>query len=114
MKVVVRREELLKELRANREAHREIFLKAQEGFKMAVIGHLEDMLADARNGKRVDFRVNLPQPIDQTKEYDRAIKMFEMAVEETVVLEEHEFAQYVMDDWSWKDQFTVTNTRYMK
>ena len=113
MQVTVKTSDLLEELRKNRGAHRDIFLKAQNGFKAAVLETVEDMLDQARQGKRVNFSVHLPAPIDQTKDYNRAIKMFEMSTESETDLEEHEFAQYVMDDWSWKDQVTMTNTAYL-
>ncbi len=37
------------------------------------------------------------------------IAMIEMSIGETVVLTEGDFAQYVMDDWGWQDQF-LSNT----
>ena len=113
-KVKVHKVELLKILKKNREEHRGIFLMAQEGFKDAVITRLEVMLEDARNGKRIEQTLNLPVPMDQTKEYDRAIMMLDMSVDDKVTITEHEFACFVMDDWRWKDQFTLTNSSYLK
>jgi hypothetical protein len=37
-----------------------------------------------------------------------------METREEIELTEQEFAQYVMDDWSWKGQFTATNSAYLK
>ena len=112
MQVKVNTAELLLELRSNREGHRAEFDEAIVGYRAAVVKHLDRMLEQAKAGKDVNWHVNLPCPKDQTKDYDRVIKMFEMEVAETVDLEEHEFAQYVMDDWSWKDQFTATISNY--
>jgi hypothetical protein len=49
--VKVKREDLLTKVRANREAHRDLFLKAQEGYRKLVIEELDRMLADANEGR---------------------------------------------------------------
>jgi len=110
--VKVERDALLTIVKGNRDKHREIFLDALKGFRAKVIDILEQRLADARAGRRLNVRVNLPTPIDQTREYDRVIKMLEMSVEPQIELTQSEFSAYVMDDWSWKHQFTATNSAY--
>jgi hypothetical protein len=42
--VKVKREELLSKVRANRDAHRSLFLLAQEGYRKLVIEELDKML----------------------------------------------------------------------
>jgi len=110
--VTVERDALLAIVKGNREKHREIFLDAVKGFRDKVIEILEQRLADARAGRRLNVRINLPTPIDQTREYDRVIKMLEMSVDPRIELTQSEFSQYVMDDWSWKHQFSKTNSTY--
>src|SRR5262249_5206495 len=103
---------LLEILKENRTAHRKIFEEACEGFKAKAISLLEEKLAMAKNGSRLAVYVSLPQPVDQTKEYDRAIRMLELTTEDIVSLDESDFAQYVMDDWAWKQQFLTSNSSY--
>lgn len=103
---------LLEVLRENRASHRKIFLEACEGYLKKAIELLEAKLASARKGERISMQFSLQQPIDQTKEYDRAIRMLEMSTDAVVELEEHDFQQYVMDDWAWKDQFLTSNSAY--
>jgi len=110
--VTVERDALLTIVKGNREKHREIFLDAVKGFRTKVIDILEQRLEDARAGRRINVRFNLPTPVDQTREYDRVIKMLEMSIDPTIELTQSEFSQYVMDDWSWKHQFTATNSAY--
>lgn len=112
--VTVRREALLDAVRKNRETHRDLFLKAQEGFRARVIEELDRRLADARAGKAINLAFQLPTPIDQTSDYDRVIRMMEMSIHEAIELSEHEFAQYVMDDWAWKKNVTVVNSMYTR
>ncbi len=108
------KEKLLTILQENRRSHRDLFLKAQEEFREEAIKQLEERLENTRKGKKIDISLRLFEPIDQTKDYDRVIKMLEMCVEEILELSESDFAQYVMDDWSWKDQVMTRNTMYSK
>jgi hypothetical protein len=112
-RIKVKKSELLQTVKANREAHRETFAKACEGYRAKAIATLDAMLADAKAGKQVRQHVGLIEPTDQTRDYDRVIRMLEMSVEDELEISEAEFAQYAMDDWSWKRQFTQTTAMYM-
>ena len=110
--ITVKKEELLKVLRENREKHRTIFLEAQDGYRTAAIAELDAILAEARAGKKIRRQVTLIEPMDQTRDYDRAIRMLEMAVTDEIVLEEHDFQCFVLDEWTWKKQFNTSNWNY--
>lgn len=110
--IKVKKSELLEKLKVNRDAHKDIFDRACEGYRKMAIDLLEQMLSEAKAGKVIRRKVELQEPINQTKDYNRAIAMLEMAQDDIIELSEHDFAQYVLDDWSWKDQFTTTNSRY--
>ena len=111
-RVRLKKDKLLDKVRANRSEHREIFEEALEGYRKEVVRLLEERLADAKQGKRFDHFIALVEPMDQTKEYDRIITMLEMSADEYVELSQSEFAQYVMDDWGWMDQFINSNASY--
>ncbi len=51
------------------------------------------MMDEVKNRRPVKHHNSLVQPVDQTKEYDRAIKMLEMCVDETIELSGAEFCQ---------------------
>lgn len=108
-KITVQKAELLAKLRANRADHRTIFEEALAGFERETVKELQARIDGIRQGKRRDVRVYASVPQDHTKEYDRAIAMIEMSLGDTIVLSESDFAQYVMDDWGWQDQF-LSNT----
>lgn len=110
--VSVKRDELLAQLRTNRDNHRNLFLKAQDGFRKRVIEELDSMLADARDGKPVRTRVQLQEPQDHTDDYDNVIAMLSMSVDDVVCIEAQAFANYVMDDWTWSNFAHITNTTY--
>jgi hypothetical protein len=109
----VKRGELLDVLRKNRAAHRETFERATIGYRKRAIEELDASLRDAKEGKKIRRTISLVEPMDQTKDYDRVIRMLEMSVDEVIVIGAHEFQQYVMDDWSWKEAFTSSNSAYL-
>lgn len=110
--VTVKKDELLETVRANRANHRKIFLEAVDGFRAKAIELLNERLKEAVAGRRVDVSIRLPRPVDQTRDYDKIIKMLEMSVDDEIELTQQEFAQYAMDDWSWKKQFSHINKAY--
>lgn len=111
--VEVKKSELLMKIKANRAEHRSLFERAQVGFRKRAIEHLDKMLADAKAGREIALYVGLQAPIDKTSDYDRVIGMLEMSVEETIDLDEKSYAQYVLDDWSWKQNVAHLNSSYL-
>lgn len=112
--VKVSRDELLSTLKKNRENHRKIFEEALEGYREEAIKELAEAINDAKAGKKIRRSLSLVEPMDQTKDYDRVIRMLEMSKDTIIEISEIDFAQYVLDDWRWKDQFTASNSRYLK
>lgn len=110
--VKVKRAKLLTAITKNRAAHRALFLKAQEGYREVVIGLLDEMLADARDGKPVRTRVRVQAPEDHTEDYDRVIDMLTMSVDQTVTLSATDFNRYVRDKWEWTAAALWKNTTY--
>jgi hypothetical protein len=111
--VTVSKTELLEILRKNRDAHRDIFLKAQIGYRKLAIEELDKMLADAREGKRIIRQITLVEPQDHTRDYTRVIQMLEMSQADSIKVTESQFRCYVQDEWNWKDQFIGSTAGYM-
>jgi hypothetical protein len=111
--VKIKKSVLLNALKKNRQAHRAIFEEAQEGYRAEAIKLLDKALQDAKYGRKITTFVKLNAPIDQTKDYDRAIKMIEMSVDENIEISEFDFACYILDDWSWKQNVMTTNAFYL-
>lgn len=110
--VKVNRVELLNTISKNRDTHRNTFLEAQKGFREEVIKALDKMLDNARKGIKYSQSVGLPEPQDMTKEYDCAIAMLKMSVDEVIEIDEHEFKQYVLDQWVWKQNWKSVTDVY--
>ncbi len=111
-KMVFKKKKLLEAIKGNRDQHQHVFEEALLGYKEKIIEVLEENLEDARTGVMIDETIYLQRPVNHTRDYDRVLMMLEMSDDETHELSEQEFAQYVMDDWSWKRQFLMTNSAY--
>jgi len=106
----VNKTELLETLEQNRTDHQTIYQEAVAGFRAKVLAELEEQIEALRDGDSVkDVTLRRMAPRDYTRNYDRAIGMIKMSVDEHIVLEENDFAQYVQDDWDWQAQF-LSNT----
>lgn len=112
--VTVTRQELLTKVELNRDAHRDFFLRAQEGYRAAVIAELDAMLSEARDGKKIRRAIMLPEPVDHTSDYNRVIEMLRMSVDEHVELDSQSFDQYVLDNWQWSALALMANSTYAK
>jgi hypothetical protein len=111
-KIVVNKADLLKVVTENREQHRAIFEEALVGFRAKVVERLDEMIARAKANKKIEMYIGLVQPEDHTKDYDLVIGMLGMDVGDTVELSAREYAQYVTDDWGWRERFLTTNAYY--
>lgn len=110
--VKVKRLDLLDRIAKNRTAHRDLFLKAQEGYRADVIEELDRMLKDARDGKIIRRSIDLAEPQDHTADYDRVIDMLTMSQDAIIEIGAVEFDQYVRDNWAWTAFANATNTMY--
>src|ERR1700676_1709473 len=97
--VKVHKEQALAILKKNRDAHHKIFLESVDGYKKQAILLLEQHIARIKKGRREQVSVHLPSPEEHTKDYDRAIKMLEMHVDDVLEFDNMTFQQYIMDDW---------------
>lgn len=112
--IKVSKSELLKTLRENLEAHQAAYAEARDGYKDALIAEIEAALAKVKAGDLKYTYSTLTVPVDHSKDYQRAISMLEYSVEDTVLLEERDFQQFVQDEWAWKEAFAASNLQYSK
>lgn len=113
-KVTVNKEDLLATLKANREKHVNTFEEVLEAYKSKAVQLLEEHIERIRSGAVEKVAVMLPRPENYESEYDRAIAMVEWEQRPTIELTEHTFQQWVMDEWTWTDNFAATSTKYLK
>lgn len=111
--ITVEKARLLETLQRNRDEHKDIFLRAQEIYRKRVIELLDRNLADARAGREIITFINLPQPKDYTKEFDKAIAMLDWETSDEITLGEHDFQRYVQNEWEWAQAFAASTASYV-
>jgi hypothetical protein len=113
MNPIINKEQLLAVVTKNMNGHRDLFLKAVDGYQIEAIKMLKEHISAIKADKLYPIMINLPVPEDHTKDYERVVKMIEMDKRNDIELTEQEFKMYVMDDWNWKDQWTTSNFAYL-
>lgn len=112
--ITVRKLDLLDALRKNAVKHTADYTEALQGYRESVVEQLERALNNARSGSEYKTGFDLPEPQDHSSQYNRIIRMLEMAVADEIKITEHEFSQYVLDEWNWKGHFVATASNYSK
>jgi hypothetical protein len=105
--------DLLKVVKENRKKHEDQYKSAMEAYRSRVVDVLRVNLDVAITGRDVDHDIGVIRPRQYLREYDRAIRMFEMTSEKEAELDSRTFAQLVMDEWSWKDDFISSTSAYV-
>jgi hypothetical protein len=113
--VTLEKERLVETLTVNREKHEADFEIVWEAFRKQAMSNAKkivDSLKEAPMGAVINLNVGLQPPVNHSDDYTRAIEMCKWEVEDHVQLDEQEFAQYVQDEWGWKQQFEGSNFLY--
>ena len=112
--ITVDKAKLMQTLVENRAKHRDTYFKAIEVYRAKAIEIFEEQLEALKAGKLPERSLRLPLPEEHTADYDRAVEMLHWHEGDTVELTEREFAQYVQDDWGWRQTFTANTTSYVQ
>ena len=107
-----KKSEVLDKLRENREEHMTIIVEAQKGYRKEAIKLFSDKLTSLKAGEKVDVSFHLPMPASYVDEFDNAIQMLEMSVDEEVELTDDEFKCYIRNKWTWQTRFLEANSSY--
>lgn len=110
--VTVKKSELLQSLKANLDEHAAQLLTFQEERNAEMRTRLQKVLDEVSQGLYGPDHLSFPMAPDHREDYRRAIRMVEMSVDDTIELDQHEFNQYVMDNWGWKENFLRTASTY--
>lgn len=112
--ITVKVADLKTQLNKNMIKHRDTFDVAMDIFRNRAIETLDEQIATIRGGGLPDKYLRLPIPEEHTSDYKRALEMLHWHTEDTISLTEDEFAQYVQDDWGWRQSFLSNTTSYVQ
>ena len=112
--VKMNRKELLKIVKENAKKHVADYNESVEDYKVAVLKVAQENLKKAKTGDLALFKFRaMPQaPASYEDNYNRAIRMLELSVEDIIDVEEHIFNQLVLDEWGWKQNFIAQSSLY--
>ena len=113
--IKMNRVELLVIVRENMTKHTAEYLEAVEDYKKLVLQLATDNLKLATTQELAEFAKmkSVPaKPNSYEASYKRAVRMLELSIEDVIEIEEDVFNQLVLDEWSWKNSFTASNTLY--
>lgn len=110
--IIINKAKLLDKLKENRAHHRALFEDALQGWKNQVIDALNQAIDDALSNKRFTTMINLPQPSDHTSDYDEIIEQVKWHEEDLISLDRVEFRQYILDEWRWSPDFSLSTSSY--
>lgn len=111
-KVTVNKEELLAEVKENREEHREEYKEACENYRIEAARLFREKADAADAGEIPDPSIDLDRPVEFLDEYDQAIRMLEMEQHDQIELTEDEFQKLVLDEWQWSSRFERHTSSY--
>lgn len=106
---------IIEHLKTNLAEHSDIVKEAREGYVLKAQEALAKRLTQVREGKIVDLTFHLSPPKDHSNEYRTVLKMLELhleAGEETIQLKAQDVQQFVLNNWSWMDNFLFSNAAY--
>lgn len=109
-KIKVNKKNVLKTLYENRKKHIDEYKDALRAYRVKCAELLDKKLKQVEEGEKFDMYFDVDEPTSHEKDYDMAIEMLEMDVDDTVTLTRQQFSYYIKDDWNWKDTFIYTNS----
>ncbi len=110
--VKINKQELLKTLHENLVKHRVDVKAAFEGYNRESQKALKKNLKALKNNSKHIVNFSEIPPESHAEDYERAIAMLSMSVDEEIVLDMDDFRNFVEDNWNWKRAWIMTNSKY--
>jgi hypothetical protein len=104
---------LIEQIKSNRARHAEEYALAMEEYRKAIVEELHHKLAAAQAGHDINHIMQTVRPTQYLKDYDRAISMLGFTSDREVELDQDTYAQLVLDEWNWKNEFVNSTHTYL-
>jgi hypothetical protein len=110
--IKVNKAKLIAKIKENKDAHIVAYGKAVIAYKNEAIKQLTEITKKVNDGD-MTVRLSLTTPVDNRKNYDKIIDMFDWEVEDEVELEQQEFNEYVQDETEFARHALMSNSMYL-
>lgn len=115
--VQMNRKDLISALEENLKVHLENYEEALQGWQRDYTTQLEEEYRNV-TGPNWDgegpWRMQDPRPISYENDYRNMISMLTSDIRDVIELSHYDYQRYVLDQWEWKDNFLLSNSKYMK
>jgi len=112
-KINVNKDNLIKQIKENKEKHIEEFKKAVDAYKEEAEKQLMKELARLNTVGALDIKLDLITPVNNAENYDKILQMFEWEENEVVELQQDEFREYVQDEFDFAVTARMSNSMYL-
>jgi hypothetical protein len=113
-KVKVNKKDLISILKTNRDEHGKKYNEALLGYIMMVETELKKKLKKVRSGEEFDLNFyHLQKPECHVENYNDAIGMLEVSVDEYISISMEDYLKYYKDKWEWHTHWTSQNSGYL-
>lgn len=113
--VKIDKNELLAIVKSNKETHIAQYAESVDDFKKVVLKLATTNLKLAKSGDLKSISQIRPIPAAPTNyahDYERALRMLQLSVEDVIDIESAVFNQLVLDEWGWKKTFIMASSSY--
>ena len=111
--IKVNKSKLIAKIKDNKEAHIKAYAKAVIAYKKEALAQLAELTKAVRSGD-MSIQLNLTTPIDNRKNYDKIIDMFNWEEDAIVELEQSEFNEYIQDETEFARHANFSNSMYLE
>lgn len=117
MKTKMKKSDLIAKVESGLEEHKRQYERALKGWMEQMQAASETVIERVRDGSLKafpkEFRDLMQIPELHVSDYEAALQMLKMTVEEEITLEPEDFDQLVLGNWEWKERWAASNSRYM-
>lgn len=110
--ITVSKDDLLEQVQRNRADHEAEYEAAVPVYRQRLAEWYRAQADKIEAGEEPETRPNLPKPKSHMVDYDQAIAMLQWEQGDTVEIDQHTFANLVLNDWPWRDEFVGTSILY--
>ena len=108
----VNKEKLIAQILANKENHVKEYEKAVVAYKKEALKQLAEQTKRVEEGA-LDAKLELIEPVNNAKNYDKIVDMFQWEENEIVELSQDEFREYVQDETEFAQRAKMSNAYYI-
>lgn len=109
----VKKGDLIVCIKANKVKHVEEYNAAKEKYRLVAIDKLQSQLFAATSNQKFSLHFNqIVKPISHEQDYTKVLGLLEMCIEDEMEITAQDYSQYVLDEWSWSQEFSTSNSFY--